>query len=1006
MEFRGLGLLEVLDDDGRRLQFAPGKETALLALLLLHRNTTLTRDQIFDGLWGEAPPENARKSVQLYISHLRKKLGSHRIETTPGGGYSLRVGPGELDLDRFETLAREGANALERAELDEAERMLDDALALWSGDPLPDVRFEAFAQSELRRLDELHDSVVADRVDVRIAAGRSRRVIAELEAIIERSPLWERPRAQLMRALYLTGRQSDALELYRRTRALLREELGVEPGPELQQLEHAILTQDPELGEPAAPPRPTANRRRRVGALLLVGGALVAVAATAAAIELRGRGGNRIVTIASNSVVAIDPSRDRIVAQVSAGSRPSRLAGTTQTIWALSNTDGTITQIDAKTAQAVSVFGPASSPADLAATPAMLWVGNTAIAAKTPLSGAEGTSSLSRFTPGRHVLLGTSVLPHGPRSPISGRPPEQRFLVAGGGLAWAVAPDGAVVAVDRAGRVRHRVDIDATSLAYGSGALWVLTQANQAVRVDGRTGRVTQTIEIPSLLALGGLAVGSGAVWVTSPFQGVVWRIDPGPPASLRTIPLSFGASTIAAGNGAVWVGNAFDDSIERIDPTGNTTRKVASVPSPQDIVVAGDHVWVAAGSAVGRSGPLVSAACERVAAGAGRPDVIVASDFDLEGSSSSLTRPLERAVEAVFKAHGFRAGRFTVGLQSCDDASRAAGGLDIGQCLANARAYALDTTVVGVIGDQSPCATAQIPILSRAPAGPVAIVSPISTAPFLTTPPPGPAGAALGRLVGPDGRNFVRTVGADHVQVGADAKLAKRLHIKRIAVVYNRLGLTSQAELSWFRSAAAQLGDVQVVPVVWNENGEAALERAVRAAHADGAFLTGAVTQGPEEGVEALNALHRALPVGAPVIVTDWLTPWSSVKAAGAAYDGVYATLACNSLRTQITPATRKVLDRLPAAERVPCLVAPAVQAAKAMLAAVARSDGTRPSVTHALLTSGLFDPNGDLVNAPVTVFRLRRGAHNDTGLPYVQDAVVDSVIHAPPFASATASR
>ena len=995
MEFRGLGLVEVVDDDGRLLPFAPGKEIALLALLIVHRNAPLAREQIVDGLWGESSPENAHKSVQLYVSHLRKKLGAGRIETTPGG-YRLQIGSDELDIDRFEARAREATTLLERGELERAERMLDDTLALWRGDPLSDVRFEAFAQAEIRRLEELRDAVVSDRVDVRIALGRPRLVISELEALIERSPFSERPRAQLMRALYLAGRQSDSLDLYRETRALLNEELGVEPGPELQRLERAVLTHDPALGEPASPPGP--KTPRRPAALLAGGGVLLAVAAAVTAFEL-GTGGDRIVKVAANSVVAIDSSQNRIVAQVGAGNRPSRLAATQDTVWALSAGDGTITQIDAGRMRAVGVFGPASSPADLAATGGVLWVGNTTPAASVPLSGAGGTVSLSRFSADRHVLLGTNALPHGAAIPISGRPPERRFLVVGGDLAWAIAPDGSVVGVDPAGRVRHRVAVEASSLAYGLDALWILTSDNQVVRVEARTGRIAQTIAIPSLPSLGGIAVGAGSVWVTSPFQGVVWRIDPGPPPSLRTITLGFGAATIAAGGAAVWVGNNVDDSIERIDPRHDTAREVASVPSPQDIVVSGNRVWVAAGSAVGRSGPLVSGACAPLQPKGVMPDVIVASDFDLEGASSSATQPMEHAVEAVFRAHGFRAGRFTVGLQSCDDASRAAGGLDIGQCFANGRSYALDTTVVGVIGDQSPCAAAQIPILSHATAGPVAIVSPTSTAPFLTVRPPGPAGAGFTQLYAAGARNFLRTVGADQLQVGADAALARRLRIGRIGVVYNKLGLTSQAEYAWFRAAAARIGGPAITPIIWNENGRARLERAVRDAHVGGVFLTGAVTQGPGEGVEALEALHRALPPGAPVIVTDGLSPWPSVKAAGPAFDGVYATLACNTLRSQLSVSTRSVLDRLPAKERIPCVVAPAVEAAKAMLAAVARSDGTRRSVTRALFASGLFDSNGDLRNAPVTVFRLRRGAHNATGVADYQDAVVASVIRAPRF-------
>jgi DNA-binding SARP family transcriptional activator len=998
VEFRALGLLEVVADDGRLVEVAPGKESALLGFLLLHGNEALSPDRIVDALWDEGAPENARKSVQIYVSHLRKKLGADRIDTT-AAGYRLRVEADEVDVHRFELFARNGAKALERGDVDGADRIFDEALALWRGDAFADFRFESFAQVEIRRLEELRDAAVADRLDARIAGGGAGAAIAELEALVVRRPLWERPRAQLMRALYLSGRQADALELYRETRTLLRDELGVEPGPGLQSLEHAILTHDPDLGQPARPPVRVVVGVRRAAALLVAGGLLVAIAAAAVAFELE-RGGGRRLEVAANSVVAIDPSTDRIVAQFGAGTRPSRLAAASGTVWALSAGDGTITEIDGRQQRRVGDFGPASAPTDLAATASLLWVGNAPPVARTPLSGAEGPASLSRFTHDRHVLLGMSPLPHHGVAPVSGRPPEARLLVAGNGLAWAVAPDSSVVGVDSKGRVRHRVPVQAVSLAYGDDGFWILTQQNEVIRVDPFTGRVTRTIAIPSFLNLGGIAVGAGSVWVTSPFQGSVWRVDPGPPSSLRTIPLSFGAATIAFGAGAVWIGNNFDDTIERVDPSTNIARKVASIPSPQDITVAADRVWVAAGSASGRSGPVASGACGHVVqAGTGHPNLIVASDFALEGGSSLFSQPMEHAVEAVFRANDFRAGRFTVGLQSCDDASRAAGGLDIGQCLANGRAYALDSTVVGVIGDESPCATAQIPILNRAPHGPIALISPTSTSPFLTTPAAGPAGRGFAQLYAGGVRNFARTVGADQLQVVADARLASRLHLRRIGIVYNRLGLTSQAELRWFQEAAQQDPNLHVIPVTWNENGAARLERAVRAAHVEGAFLTGAVTQGSNEGVEALVALHKALPAGAPVIVTDWLAPWPSLKAARSSYDGVYATVACPTLRSQLAQATRALLQHLPRHERIPCAVAPAVQAAEAMLDAIARSDGTRSSITRALLTSGLFDANGDLLNAPVTVFRLRRGARNGTGLPYFQDATVDSVLRVPRF-------
>ena len=320
MEFRLLGLLEVTGDDGGAVTIVRGHESALLALLLLHANEAIAPERIVEELWAGGAPENARKSVHIYVSRLRKALGPDRIETTPAG-YVLRVAPAELDVSHFESLATEGRETLDHGAPDAAETVLDRALALWRITPLADFRFEAFAQAAARRLEGMHDAVVADRVDARLACGRAHLVVDELETLIERSHLWERPRAQLMRALYLTGRQADALGLYRRTRTVLDDELGVEPGPEMQRLEWQILNQDPELGEPAAPPRPLLRQRRfQVTAVLSV--VLAAVAVFLAVTLSPGAPPAAIrpnVPDPSASVSAIDPRTDQVASTTAVG---------------------------------------------------------------------------------------------------------------------------------------------------------------------------------------------------------------------------------------------------------------------------------------------------------------------------------------------------------------------------------------------------------------------------------------------------------------------------------------------------------------------------------------------------------------------------------------------------------------------------------------------------------------------------------------------------------------
>jgi DNA-binding SARP family transcriptional activator len=154
-----------------------------------------------------------------------------------------------------------GWRELRSAQAEAAERTLSEALSLWRGPPLADFRFDPFAQAEIRRLEQLHGKVVADRIDARLAQGRAEGVIGELERLVEANPLWERPRRLLMLALYRAGRQADALEVYRKTRTLFDDELGLESSPELQALERAILNQDTSLAGPEPELRQVLRRR-------------------------------------------------------------------------------------------------------------------------------------------------------------------------------------------------------------------------------------------------------------------------------------------------------------------------------------------------------------------------------------------------------------------------------------------------------------------------------------------------------------------------------------------------------------------------------------------------------------------------------------------------------------------------------------------------------------------------------------------------------------------------
>jgi DNA-binding SARP family transcriptional activator len=266
MDYRILGPLEVLDGN-RAVPLGGPRQRAVLALLLMRANAAVGSELIVHELWGAEPPRTAAKVLQNCVSALRKVLPAETLRSV-GGGYALRVEPQELDRDRFEVLVAEGRALLAQGDADEARSRFGSALELWRGEPLSDFAFEDFAQEEIARLQELQVAAMEEKIDAELAVGLSAELVPELEALISRHPLRERLRGQLMLALYRAGRQVEALAAYRETRSALLGELGIEPGRRLQDLERAILAQDPALDvTPSAPastiPRDSARSGRR-----------------------------------------------------------------------------------------------------------------------------------------------------------------------------------------------------------------------------------------------------------------------------------------------------------------------------------------------------------------------------------------------------------------------------------------------------------------------------------------------------------------------------------------------------------------------------------------------------------------------------------------------------------------------------------------------------------------------------------------------------------------------
>jgi DNA-binding SARP family transcriptional activator len=238
VEFAILGPLEARAGS-EAISLGGPKQRALLAMLLLEAGRVVSLDRLVDELWAGNPPATATASLQNFVAQLRKTLGPEAIETRPPG-YLVRLEPEQLDVARMRSLVDE-ARANEPAR---RAALLDEALALWRGEPLAEFRYETFAQEEIARLEEFHLALLEERAEAKLAIGAHADLVTELEGLVRKHPLRERLRAQLMLALYRSGRQAQALEVYRQGRELLVEELGLEPSPLLRGVHASILRQE------------------------------------------------------------------------------------------------------------------------------------------------------------------------------------------------------------------------------------------------------------------------------------------------------------------------------------------------------------------------------------------------------------------------------------------------------------------------------------------------------------------------------------------------------------------------------------------------------------------------------------------------------------------------------------------------------------------------------------------------------------------------------------------
>jgi len=580
IDYRLLGPLEVTAG-GHALDVGGPKQRALLAILLLHANQPVPRDVLIEQLWGERPPTGPDHAVDVYIWRLRKRLdpvaGSPCV-LTRAGGYLLQAAPEQVDLLRFERLAHDGQRSLAEGKADRAAGQFREALALWRGPPLADFRGEAFAQAWITRLEKLRAEVAEDRIDADLALGQHARVVGELEAIVASQPLHERPYQQLMVALYRCGRQADALAVYRDARRTLVDELGIEPGQPLRQLERAILQQDPSLELPTrraaaravVPPPGTARawftgtggRRRLVaaaGALALTLTLLVAATTH----------GSARLAAGPDSVGVIDGATADLSAVVTRVGRPEGIASGAGAVWVTDSADNLLLRVDLA-GQVIDRIPVGRGPAGVTVGDGEVWVAN------------ELDGTVSEVNPGAGRQVATIPVGIGPHA-----------IAFGYGSVWvANVTDDTLSRIDAAtGTVTTVIPLGSApaGITTGAGAVWVTSQqTGELLRIDPADNRPSRAIPIGRSPA--GLAAGGGSIWVADS-GGALWRVDPRT-GRARTIKLGGAPTGVAYSGGAVWVARGLSGSVSKIIPATGKVQLIHLGNEPTDLVAAGGRVW------------------------------------------------------------------------------------------------------------------------------------------------------------------------------------------------------------------------------------------------------------------------------------------------------------------------------------------------------------------------------------------------------------------------------
>jgi YVTN family beta-propeller protein len=610
MEIRLLGAVEA-SADGTALPLGGPRQRAVLADLALQAGQLVAADRLIDDLWGERPPASAKHTLETYISRLRHVLNTSGTASLPlvtrPGGYLLDAAPACIDVCQFRDLAARGSGARDHGDPAAAVTLLSSAVQLWRGPALADVQDAPFAVLARQRLDEERLTASEKLAEVRLALGQHRELVPELEALISGSPYRERFHAQLMLALYRSGRQAEALAAFGRARDLLAGELGLEPGRELRELQRAVLLQAPGLEpdggqaagqapqhEPAPASRSVDHRPAAPGGtptrklFPLHRGRTRRWAATAVAVGLTVAIGVPVLLSTGSALGGV--LADGVGEVTAAGGighslalpdPPGAAVAAYGSVWVTSPEGDVVYRIDPDTASITQTIPVGAGPSAITAAGPDIWVANT-------LAG-----TVSRISPVTSQVVQTVSVGTEPTG-----------IASGGGSVWvADAAASSVSALSPvSGQLTATIALPSPpfGVAFGAGTVWVTSpQDNSVIRINPRSGQPGQ--QIPVGAGPTAITFGLGSVWVANGLDSTVSRVDPGTDAVTATIPAGDGPDALAIAGNSVWAADRLASALTRISArSGNAAPMIPVGAGPVALAADGGGVWVAAGPPVG----------------------------------------------------------------------------------------------------------------------------------------------------------------------------------------------------------------------------------------------------------------------------------------------------------------------------------------------------------------------------------------------------------------------